>query len=140
MAGPYKSGPRKINLVSTLFFVGFVLGAYSLVRFGPPYWTQWRIKEVLREACAKLYQARKGNPTFRANARDRVERDIRKAMTEMDIDDPEATVEIEDDDPDWIVARATYTITINHPIGSPTQLHFTPEVRTDTKPIDWGKK
>jgi hypothetical protein len=140
MASPYESGPRKLNLVSFLFLVGAAFAVYAGVRFSPPYWTQWQLKEAMRDACSKMYSMQKHTADSKDKEMHELEEKLHKAIRDLGIDDPEATVELDDSDPEWNVVRASYTITVNHPIGKPTVMHFAPEVKMDTKPVDWDKK
>jgi len=141
MASPYKKGPRKLNPVSILFILLFVLGIYAAMRFLPPYWTSWNVKEKLRDACASMYQMQKYDPAIKSaemqKLQDRLLNDIKAAG----VDDPEVTVEIDDtSEPGFAIARADYHVTVTHPIGKPTIMHFTPEARMDLTPSDLQRR
>ncbi len=140
MSARFGKGPRKLNVVSILIFLGVAFGGYCAVRLGPPYWTQWQLKEVLRDGCTKMYQAKKYNQEARRHEYEKLQDRIHKAMLELGIDDPEATVELDDEDPDWVVVRASYDVVVSHPVGQPTVMHFNPEAKMDARPVDWDKK
>jgi hypothetical protein len=138
--GDYKSGPRKLNPVSILFFAGIAFGLYAAVRFLPPYWTQWQVKEKLREGCAALYQFQRYDTETKSAEMQKLQDKLLGDLKSLGIDDPEATIELDDSEPGYVIARSDYHITVTHPIGKPTVMHFTPEARMDTQPTDWGKK
>jgi hypothetical protein len=132
MSSVYKSGPSKFNPVSLLLLAGLGFGIYSLVRFGPPYWTQWQYKESLRSACATLYQMRAYEPEQKNEQMQKLTNKLLADLKNLGIDDPEATVELDDSQPGQLIARASYHITVTHPVGRPTVMHFTPEARMDS--------
>jgi hypothetical protein len=141
MSSPYKSGPRKLNPVSILFFIGIALAIYLAIRFAPPYWTQWQFKEKLRDACAGMYKMAHYEPALKAAELEKLQQKLVSDMRTLGIDDPDATVELDDEStPGFVIARGDYHMSVSHPVGNPTIMHFTPEARMDTKPADWGKK
>ena len=140
MASPYEKGPRKVNLVSILFLLALVFGVYAGVRFLPPYWTSWNVKEKLRDACASMYQMQKYDPATKTTEMQKLHDKLLNDITALGIEDPDATVELDDSEPGWAIARADYHVTVTHPIGKPTVMHFTPEARMDLTPSDLSKR
>ena len=139
MAEPYKSGPRKLNPVSIALPLGVAFGIYAAVRFLPPYWTQWQIKEKLRDGCAAMYQMLKYDPAIKTAEMQKLQDKLLNDLAQAGIDDPDATIELDDSEPGWVTARADYHVTVTHPVGKPTIMHFTPEARMETTPTDRKK-
>jgi hypothetical protein len=140
MSSPYKSGPRKVNVVSILFYGAIIFGIYAGVRFLPPYWTQWQVKEKLRDACAAMYQMQKYEPAVKATEMQKLQDRIYNDVKGMGIEDPDMLVELDDSVEGWVIARSSYRVTVTHPVGKPTIMHFTPEARMDTAPTTDKKK
>lgn len=140
MASPYEKGPRKINPVSILFVLLFVFAIYATVRFLPPYWTSWSVKEKLRDACSAMYAMQKYDPATKSTEMQKLQDKLLNDLKTLGVEDPDATVELDDSEPGWATARADYHVTVTHPIGKATVMHFTPEARMDLTPSDLGKK
>src|SRR5436309_3090882 len=102
MSSRYDKGPRKLNLVSVGLFLGFGFLVYCAVRFGPPYWTQWQLKETMRDACTKMYQAKKYGPDARQKEYGKIEDVLYRSMKNLGIEDDDAKIELDDEDPDWL--------------------------------------
>jgi hypothetical protein len=136
MASPYQKGPRKINPVSVLIVAGLVFAVYASVRFLPPYWTSWQVKEKLRDACAAMYQMRNYDASIKTAELQKLQDKVLGDIKQLGVEDPEASVELDDSDPAWAIARADYRVTVTHPMGKPTVMHFTPEAKLDMTPSD----
>src|SRR5262244_3151092 len=116
MGSPYKSGPRKLNPVSIAIFAGLAFGIYAAVKFLPPYWTQWQIKEKLRDGCAAMYQMQRYEASIKATEMQKLETRLLNDLGQAGIDDPDATIELDDEsEPGFVIARADYHITVTHP-------------------------
>ena len=138
MASPYEKGPRKINPVSILIVGGLAVAGYAAFVFLPPYWTSWDVKEKLRNACSSIYAMRLYDPALRTSEMQKLQDKVLNEMKGLGIQDPDATVEIDDSDPQWAVVRADYHVTVT--FFKPKIMHFTPEAKMDMTPSSNDKK
>lgn len=123
--------PSGINPVSILILLALGGLVYAGVKFGPPYWRDRSVTNLLNDAVNRLYRDR-GVPGIEQTIRD----DVLTQMRAMGIDDPGLTVTLETTG-EVLRASASYTVVVSHPGRKITTLRFSPSAVTDTKsPFD----
>jgi len=120
--------PRRFNWVSLPIYLALAAALYCLVRFGPPYYHNMKVDEVVREAVNAYYAETRGVATGDASPelRDRFERRIRN----LGIDDPQLALFF-DKDAESVTVTARYKVVVEHPfVKRSTTLEFAPSATT----------
>ena len=126
------TSPRRINLVSLTLFLAVAAGVYAIVKFGPSYYRQFEIREVLENYAVRYVARASGLGLSSSEQEDRLSDEAEDELRERGVPDPGVRVRFEVS-AGQVTARAEYSETIEHPlIDKVTVLHFSPSV---TKPL-----
>ncbi|MBI5482758.1 MAG: hypothetical protein HY906_28140 [Deltaproteobacteria bacterium] len=120
--------PRKFNWVSVPFYAALIGLVYCGIKFGPPYWRNMKVDEVVRSTVNEYWSLTRGSSSYDAppELRDRFE----KRLRDLGVDDPKAEFIFERDGEDLRVT-ARYHVVVPHWFTSrTTSMRFAPTAAT----------
>ncbi|HEY3359356.1 MAG TPA: hypothetical protein VGQ83_39265 [Polyangia bacterium] len=120
--------PHKFNWVSIPVYAGVAALIYSAVQFGPPWYRNLKVDEVVRDAVNQYWHATRGSSTGDCppELREQIERKIR----DVGIEDPGLSLFFDRDATDLRVT-ARYEVVVRHPVVKKvTKLSFAPTAST----------
>jgi hypothetical protein len=120
--------PRRFNWVSIPIYAAVAALVYSLVQFGPPWYRNMKVDEVVRDAVNQYWHATRGSETGDCppELKDQIERRIR----DLGVDDPALSLFFDRDATDLRVT-ARYQVVVKHPlVKKTTTLSFAPTAST----------
>jgi len=116
--------PRKINIVSLALLLAFLSGAYLVIQYGPAYWRQYKVKEILDEVANKC----RGNRVFDDDKINNLEEKAEKKIHAMGVEDGGLRVRIDISSREAHVS-ATYREVVHHwLVKKVSTMNFTPEI------------
>ena len=123
--------PSRINAVSMLLGLVAIGAIYVAAKFGPHYWRERKVAELLGVAVNHFYRERS-----MPGVEDAIRADLDAKIRALGVEDPELRILVERT-PNLLRVSASYTVVISHPGHKITTLRFAPSAQTDTKsPFD----
>lgn len=120
--------PSKINGVSIVLLLALLAAVYAGIKFGPPYFRKYQVKEILDEVASKC---RAKNRQVSAEQLDQFERDAEKKILATGVEDGAVRVRVTVTDRD-VSVQATYREVIRHWLVSrTTTLNFAPLIERE---------
>ncbi len=116
--------PSKINIVSLALLLAFLSGVYFVIQYGPPYWREYKVKEILDEVANKC----RGNRVPDGDQIVRLEEKAEKKIHAMGVEDGGLRVRIDLSSREVHVS-ATYREVVHHwLVKKVSTMNFTPEI------------
>jgi hypothetical protein len=115
-----------LNWVTLLVLGILVGGGYAAVKFGPVYFTRYKVDEVLTDIAFQAIDLRMASADVRYTQEQALLDKARERITSLGVDGEELAVYFE---PDLSSVHADYSVVVTHPALDPTRLEFNRTVR-----------
>jgi hypothetical protein len=133
----FHQGPRNINLVSIAVFVVVVGGGYAVVQFGPVYYREFEVKEVLEDVAVRYAGRGRSAEIAGSDFEDRLVDEAERKLRKRGVSDPSLRVRFEVQ-AGRVTAMAEYSEIIKHPlINKITVLQLTPSASKRLQSARW---
>ncbi|MBK6849314.1 MAG: hypothetical protein IPG96_17885 [Proteobacteria bacterium] len=122
------------NLVSFLLLLGVAAGIYGAVKFGPPHWRKWQVKEALGDTASRFLGNRSPSPEADLEIGTELRASTIARLRALGVEDPALNITIERQGTGVAVA-ADYKEVVRHPfVNKITVLIFRPTVVLERAP------
>ena len=116
----YKS-PSRLNWLTVVIILLVAAGIYAAVKFGPPYWTQYKVDEILTDTAFQAIDLASSSVDRRADREQALCDKARARIVDLGIEADRLEVYFEDD---VSAVHADYSVVVDHPVMRSTVLEF----------------
>lgn len=120
--------PSKLNAVSVILLLALLSALYVGIKFGPPYYRKYQVKEILDDVASKC---RAKNRQVSSEVLEQLERGAEKKILAAGVEDGGVRVRVTVTEAD-VTVQATYREVVRHwLISRTTTMNFAPQIERE---------